>query len=151
MITKDIRQNYAKLLEEINDFFKYTGDDQLQDINDFFTDLKNIKDAVEQGAKKADPYWLILPREEGLFEIDANSRKITIPADFARNGVGVQGDELAEIVYFSIDRYFDITDLYDKEIFVQWEAPNGDPGLSVTINKTLNYAPGKVVFGWPIT
>ena len=62
--------------------------------------------------------WLILPRDEGLFEIDANSRKINIPAEFSRNGVGVQGDELAEIIYFSIDRYFDTTDLYDKDIFV---------------------------------
>jgi hypothetical protein len=83
-----------------------------------------------------------------------------VPDSFATNGLGVQGDELAEIVYFSIDRYFDIIDLYDKEIFVQWEAPpapgsppnaKGDQGLSVTINKTLSYEAGKVVFGWPIT
>lgn len=150
MITKDIRQNYTELFKEINTAFEYTGDNQLQDINDFFMEIEKIKNAVEKKEKGADPSWLILPRDEDLFEIDANSRKIAIPADFARNGIGVQGDELAEIVYFSIDRYFDITDLYDKDIFIQWEAPNGDKGLSVTINKTLNYIPGKVVFGWPI-
>lgn len=150
MITKDIRQNYTELFKQINTVFNYTDANEIQDINDFFMELENIKNAVEQKVQGADPMWLILPRDEGLFEIDANSRKINIPAEFSRNGVGVQGDELAEIIYFSIDRYFDTTDLYDKDIFVQWEAPNGDTGLSVTINKTLNYIPGKVVFGWPI-
>lgn len=165
MITRDNYKNYAELFAKINGIleksseilsFKYNG--EIKDINDYFMELKNIKDCVinadtlaKKGVTDVDPSLLILPLEEGLFEIDANTRKIDIPADFNRNGVGVQGDELAEIVYFSIDRYFDVTDLYDKDIFVQWEAPNGDKGLSVTINKTLNYKAGKVVFGWPIT
>lgn len=97
-----------------------------------------------------DPYWLILPGDEGLFEIDANSRKITTPTEFSRNGVGVEGDELAEIIYFSIDRYFDTTDLFEKEIFIQYELPDGDTGLVPVLNKTIKFKKDKVVFGWPI-
>lgn len=153
MITKDNYGRYQELFEKVNKLFNYTGTgDEIHDINDYFTALGDIKEKVQLGENKEfDPYLLILPNDEGIFEIDANSRKINIPNDFAKNGVGVQGDELAEIVYFSIDRYFDTTDLYDKDIFVQWEAANGDKGLSVTINKTLYFLPNKVVFGWPIT
>lgn len=151
MITKDNYGRYQELFDKVNALLNYTDGDEIHDINDYFTALGDIREKVQLGEKDFDPYLLILPNDEGIFEIDANSRSINIPSDFARNGVGVQGDELAEIVYFSIDRYFDTTDLYDKDIFVQWEAPNGDKGLSITINKTLFFLPNKVVFGWPIT
>ena len=43
-----------------------------------------------------------------------------MPENFAKYGVGVQGDEIAEILYFSIDRFFDAIDLAEKEILIQW-------------------------------
>lgn len=163
MITKDNFKMYQSLYEKINQALGFDGssDDKqkITDINDYFMELDKIRDYVvgsngDPSNPENDPIFLIMPGDgesEQLFEIDANSRKIAIPSDFARNGVGVQGDELAEIIYFSIDRYFDIIDLYDKDIFIQWEGPDGDHGLSAVINKTLSYEAGKVVFGWPIT
>lgn len=150
MITKSIEGQYDKLFDIINKAYNFEDDQRISDINDYFTILGDVKRDVQAGVENFDPYMLILPSDEGIFAIDANTRAIDIPAEF-RNGIGVQGDELAEVVYFSIDRYFDTTDLYDKDIFVQWEAPSGDKGLSVTINKTLRFLYDKVVFGWPIT
>ena len=135
----------------------------ISDIDDYFMELENIKQYVvgangDISNPENDPYFLILPQDdEPLFDINANTRKIDVPTDFVRNGIAVQGDELAEIVYFSIDRYFDTTDLYEKDILIQWEAPlkpgqmEPKKGLSVTVNKSLALMPGKVVFGWPIT
>ena len=133
---------------------------EITNVDDYFTyieDLKNLIESTENTNDAVDPIFLILPTDEPLFEIDANSRKIRVPDKFAQNGIGVQGDEIAEVLYFSIDRYFDIQDLYNKEIYIQWEAPlkagatgGGDQGLSLTINKSLSFDPGKVVFGWPI-
>lgn len=135
----------------------------ISDIDDYFMELENIKQYVVGASgdisnPENDPYFLILPQDdEPLFSINANTRKIDVPTDFVRNGIAVQGDELAEIIYFSIDRYFDTTDLYEKDILIQWEAPlkpgqmEPKKGLSVTVNKSLALMPGKVVFGWPIT
>ena len=133
---------------------------EITNVDDYFTyieDLKNLIESTENTNDAVDPIFLILPADEPLFEIDANSRKIRVPDKFVQNGIGVQGDEVAEVLYFSIDRYFDIQDLYNKEIYIQWEAPlkagatgGGDQGLSLTINKSLSFDPGKVVFGWPI-
>lgn len=151
MITKEVRNNYAELIREANSLLKLSDDNIMTNLDDYFMCLKDIAQKVQKG--EIDPKFLVLPNDEGWFEIDANSRKINIPSRFASYGAGVQGDEVAEIIYFSIDRYFDIHDLYDKEILVQWEnaAPKPDKGLSVTINKTLQILPNKVVFGWPLT
>lgn len=152
MITKEVRNNYKALIEEANELLQLKGDDVMTNLDDYFMCLEDIAKKVQSG--EINPKFLVLPNDEGWFEIDANSRKINIPPRFSTYGAGVQGDEVAEIIYFSIDRYFDIHDLYDKEILIQWEnaAPkNPDRGLSVTINKTLQIIPNKVVFGWPLT
>ncbi len=160
MITKDNGNNYysrlcADATELLKDNKMLDSDDELLDINDYFTKLGSLKDLVV--AKKADPRFLILPdkEDEKPFEIDANTRTIKIPDAF-KNGIGVQGDHFAEIIYFSIDRYFDATDLYTQDAFIQWEAPaqgtnQKDTGLTLAINKTVNLEAGKIFFGWPIS
>ena len=97
-----------------------------------------------------DKKYTILPVDEGVFSIDANQRSIEVPADFKKNGIGVQGDEIAEILYFKIARYFDATDLNETEIYIQWEAPDGTKGLSKEWVRDVESEPGYIIFGWPI-
>lgn len=159
MITRDIGNNYSQLCADATKLLKdnkmLDSNEELLDINDYFTKLGSLKNLVIAG--KADPRFLILPgkEDEKPFEIDANTRTIKIPDAF-KNGIGVQGDNFAEIIYFSIDRYFDATDLFTQEAFIQWEAPaqganQKDTGLTYAINKTVNLEAGKVFFGWPIS
>lgn len=164
MITRDNGNNYSELCAAATKILRehepsaLGGQDapDLVDINDYFTVLGSMQKLVADKSKKVDPYFLILPGvvDEEPFKINANTRAIEVPAAF-KNGVAVQGDNLAEVIYFSIDRYFDTTDLYYKDVFVQWEAPaqglgQKDTGLTMCINKTARLIPGKVVFGWPI-
>lgn len=149
MITKDNYRLYEGLFADINNVLGYTNENEIADIGDYFMELDKIKAALEAG--KGDPYWLIIPGDEELFEIDANSRNIKIPTEFNKNGIGVQGDHMAEVLYFSVDRYFDIHDLFNKEILVQYELPGGEKHLATTINKTLKFQDNKVVFGWIVT
>lgn len=159
MITKGDIKNYSSLFEDISKKLGLEEGEYISDINDYFMELDNIKKYVLGSGTASnpaqDPIYLILPQgdEEELFKIDANKRSITVPDSFKNNGIGVAGDEIAEILYFSIDRYFDTADLFDKEIFIQWETPDGGTGLSPAINKTLSYPnkEGYIVFGWPIT
>ena len=81
------------------------------------TDLESYFSVIEQ-LINIDTKYTILPLDENYFMIDANSRTITVPADFKRNGIAVQGDEVAEIVYFKINRYFDFMDLNNAEIYI---------------------------------
>lgn len=93
-----------------------------------------------------------MPLTEDCFEIDANTRTISIPADFRKNGIGVQGDDVAEDVYFIIDRFYDVVDLNNCEIHIKYETPKTKTkGDFEVLYKDITTEPGKIIFGWPIT
>ena len=92
----------------------------------------------------------MLPVDEEVFTIDANTRTITVPADFAKNGISVQGDEISEVVYFKINRFFDATDLFNQDIMIEWIAPSGLKGYSVPTVKVLDETTNFVIFGWAL-
>lgn len=142
MITKykdSVKLAYQKLYEDINK--ASNGEIQIDNLESFFGNIQEIS--------KLDEKFLRLPLDEPLFEIDANSRKITVPSDFATNGLSVQGDHLAETVFFSIDRYFDYKDLNTCNIRINWKIGDAS-GQSVNFSKSTDAEPGKIIFGWPV-
>ena len=153
---------YHSIFEEINadlSSAELNTDDTLpvENINSYFARIEDIvqlqKKATEENPKVTKkPYFLMMPFEEPRFIIDANTRKITIPSIF-NNGISIVGDESAEIVYFEIDRYFDLQDLDQTEIIIQAQLPSGKKYISPAFNKTANYPnlPNKLIFGWIIT
>jgi len=56
--------------------------------------------------------YLHSPWNEPEFTVDTNTRVITVPNEFSKNGVGVLGDHLAEILFFRLPRFYDVVDLY---------------------------------------
>jgi hypothetical protein len=62
--------------------------------------------------------YLMLPLDEEPFKINANSRTISIPTNFAKYGVSLTGDQRAETLLFEIDRYFDFVDLIRTTIHI---------------------------------
>lgn len=101
------------------------------------------------------PKYVMIPSDESPFKIDANTRTINVPASFSKCA-GVVGDNMCEIITFTIDRYFDYTDLANARICVQWKLPdvNGEPGeegISHIGLVDLNTISGKIRFGWPLT
>lgn len=164
MITKHDLGLYKKLFEKANTLLGYdeNSDKQISNIDEYFANLLNIKKKLQE-QNLNDVSYFMLPMDEPLFEINANTRLIKIPNEF-KNGISVQGDEVAEIIFFSIDRYYDITDFYSDYIIpvIQWkyadETGVGAYHLSATTGKIVivdeNSETGgtiKVVFGWPIS
>jgi hypothetical protein len=112
---------------------------------------------IKRDAEGKPTIFTKLPLDEAHFEINLNTRAINIPAEFKKNGIGVQGDDLAEVVYFMTDRYFDAMDLNNTEIYIEWETPKGANGPVKSVSETYlkliddeNY-PGKIIFGWAIS
>lgn len=99
------------------------------------------------------PVYLMLPADEAPFVIDANTRTIDVPRDFSQCS-GVESDNYAEIITFTIDRYFDYMDLSEATIAVQWKntAANTE-GLSLIklIDLDSLRFENKIRFGWPLT
>lgn len=115
-------------------------------LEEYFSWLKDLADVSKK--------YTVLPLDEECFEINADTRVITIPASFKKNGIAVQGDDLAEIVYFKVDRYYDYMDLNNTSIYIQWETPkavgSGESvkSLSPAYYVDIESEPGKLIFGW---
>lgn len=95
--------------------------------------------------------FIMMPLDEEVFNINLNTRSISIPATFAKTG-GVQADQMAELIIFETDRYFDYMDLANTQIYVQWQLPdnNHTAGATAITIKDLNSKPGKIRFAWPL-
>lgn len=96
-----------------------------------------------------DARFILLPQDEIPFKINGNTRTVTIPSEFVTCGA-VKGDTNCEIATFTIDRYFDYTDLANTKVFIQWQNAAGEEGLSEIVLKDLS-EPGVFRFGWPLT
>ena len=141
MITKTVNldSSYDSLFDEIRT--KSEGRIDINNIEGFFGNIEEIAALDEK--------FLRLPLDEPLFEIDANTRRIEVPVDFRSNGISVQGDHLAETVFFSIDRYFDYMDLASTNIYINWKMGN-ESGRTKHFILSTDILPGKIVFGWPV-
>ena len=96
-------------------------------------------------------YYAMLPADEPFFEINANTRVINVPDVFKKNGLSIQNDHLAEVVYFKIDRYFDRNDLAtDTNIYIDWKIGKKE-GRSVALWPTTVIDNEHIYFGWGIS
>lgn len=107
--------------------------------------------------------------QEHYFEINTNTRTITVPEEFQQNGLAVQFDHTAETIYFNMDRYFDDFDLavcnpansqegYVGRCMIQWKTSNGNIGYDKAymfdegsdMESDGIYAHNRITFGWPL-
>lgn len=142
MITKttNLDSQYMELFKEIED--KSQGKIKVENLEQFFGCIQEIADL--------DSKFLRLPLDEPMFEVDANSRKINVDATpFKANGLSVQGDHLAETVFFKIDRYYDTMDLMNTNIYINWKMGSASARDICSI-KSDAIIPGYVVFAWSI-
>ena len=183
MITKETSSNkseYQKLYDKVSQVLnsEYVSDDdkntlgetlkltddgkfRVTSIDEYFSVLeilaKVVKTVVSNNkgydAKLYNDKLFIIPFGENDFVIDANSRKIGVPQEFARNGVGVEGDHFVESLYFTIDRYFDTIDFAQSNIMaiVEWINANGEKCYSPAWTKILSDDDEKLIIGWVLT
>ena len=165
MITKTTAANfdefYAPRFVEITKALHEAGHPEVEinSLEDYFSNLDLIG-ALTTGYTAVPGAnfgkFLIAPFDEPYFEIDANTRTITVPDHFKKYGVGVSGDNIAEFLIFKIDKYFDHDDLFEKQIAINWSfTPKGSrmpiygtPRRAFAPDDTIE--PGYIIFGMPI-
>lgn len=146
MITKITPENttkYKALFEKVSEILNL--EPVISTLDEYFQHLHEIS--------LKDPSLIILPLDEEKFFIDGNSRKITVPQAFTKNGVGVQGDHYAEYIYFEIDRYFENIDFGSPSItaVVEFIDANQQKHFTKAWIKYTDEKSSKVTIGWPIT
>ena len=146
-ITKENRAKYVKLFSDATEALRasdiFVEGDLISDLETYFNNIEQLFEL--------DPKFIRLPLDEDAFYIDLNTRQISIPDSFKKSGLGVQGDDMAETIYFKCDRFFDMTDLNETFIVIQWEAPNGNKMASPAYFQDVDSETDKLIFGWAIT
>ena len=163
LVTKqDGSTNYDELFRAAEEHFNPPA--PIKTIHDYFNVIENVR------SEPQNYYFLRLPvsEDEPLFEINANTREIIVPEIFKQNGLTIQGDKLAEIVYFKIDRFFELMDFYQfyndgivdprtnhdgPHCYIEWYNPSAkDPrhqrGVDFAYGMTCDDE--YVYFGWPL-
>ena len=151
-ITDENRQSYDARFDLLNEKLSQAGFSyQIKNIPSLFANLNEIASKQENGQYVIPPeYYAMLPADEPFFEINANTRVITVPDAFKKNGISIQNDHLAEVVYFKIDRYFDRNDLAnDTNIYIDWKMGK-EEGRSIALWPTTAIDNGYIIFGWGI-
>lgn len=141
-ITQD---NANKLFAESNgEPVTFYQPETINSLNEFFGHLADIA--------KVEPRYTRLPLDEDFLSINLDTRKIDVPKTLS--SIAVQGDEMSEILYFKVKRYYDAADLYGTteiatdsgsyrrnpmDIYIQWEreASEEEKAAAAEDNKTL--------------
>lgn len=122
----------------------------INSLETYFSHIETLSKLTKNQNNTYGRKYTVLPLQEDYFEINANSRLITVPELFRKNGLSVQGDQVAETIYFKINRYFDAMDLNTTDIYIQWENANGDRGLSKEWVRDIETYDDYMVFGWAL-
>lgn len=118
----------------------------IQTLEEYFCQLKALLNI--------DYKYIMLPLDEPPFDINANTRTITVPAGFKSvSGLCVEGEQLAEMLFFRVDRFFDAMDLSSCDISVQWKLPGGREYITMVhmIDIISEAEAGKLIFACPLT
>ncbi len=90
-------------------------------------------------------YELRIPSDEPIYEVDLNTRVIDAP-----KFLSVETDHDAELVYFSIDRYFENVDLLTCAGLVLFKNAKNEEYAYLIPAYDVVSKPGKIIFGWNI-
>ena len=96
------------------------------------------------------PKRTVDPEKEPVFQVDLNTKKISVPNAF-RN-LAVKGDHCAEVIWFAFDPIFDGELLENKSVVLQFVNAVNRTGVIPSYYRQHNSGTnGKLLIGWPIT
>lgn len=120
---------------------------QIDNIYSYYKNLSAIKAALTD----EDYGYLYAPLKEPYFEVNTNSRVITVPDVFRTNGIGVTGDHYAETICFSVNRYFDTRDLSTVDhVYIYWTRDDGTEGKDKAYFIDPIAKADYLIIGWPL-
>ena len=116
------KADYEALFSQLHEMYPEAGT-----VDSLPTYYRAINTLVSNGTNPLNKFFR-LPLEEPYFEVDMDTRTITVPSEFANYGLGVSGDANAEMVFFQVPRFYDNVDLYAlvqetgaSGCWVQWQ------------------------------
>lgn len=111
------------------------------------TGSEEYKEFLASLANSTDPplIRIRIPKDEPVYQINWDTRIVDAP-DF----IAVEADHEAELIYFEMDRYFDLMDLSQCIGFVQFKNAKNEEFFYVIPYYDITSKDGKIIFAWDI-
>ena len=142
---------FAQATKDLRDKRVLTAEQSIDNINEYYAHMKHLYSLGEDYR-----HYILMPLDgdgETPYIINLNTRAITVPSTAVKLGA-VQADQMAELIIFEADRFFDYMDLAETSIYVQWQLPDADKtkGATMVTIKDLESKSkeGKIRFAWPL-
>lgn len=88
-----------------------------------------------------------IPSDEPIYKIDLNSRTVESP-----QFLSVLEDHNAEVIWFSVDRFYDDVDLFGATCYVQYKNALNEQFVTLTIPQVIPEADHNTMYiPWPIS
>ena len=166
MITSYNDSNKALYEELFERMSQYSGK-EITSLHEYLAALDTLMKEMSTQLNANNYNLLRLPLTEPVFEINPDTREIKVPDVFAKNGLTIQGDKLAEIVWFKMPRFFDLTDFYnfnnagtksnssfeDYHTYIEWYNPTAkieENQRGVDLAYAMTCDEDYIYFGWPL-
>lgn len=112
----------------------------------FYQQLQVFDDPNEEPVP-FEPIYYRINSNEPIYKIDLNTRKIEAP-----QFLSVLEDNSAEVLWFSVDRFYDDVDLFGTTCWVQYKNALGETYISVLNPQIIaNYDHNILFIPWPIS
>ena len=147
MIPVDLRSDgYPDVQKDYNYYYGENYENQfvgtIDDLIAKWPDPKNVPTFYQA---KVD-YYRILP-DEIIYNIDLNSRTVEAPPS-----LGVYMDNNAEVVWFSVDRFYDDVDLFGALCYIQYKNALNENYICWTTSQVIPKTDhNKLYIPWPIS
>ena len=160
-ITPDFEQAYQELFDALSAEVSAQGGEMYANIDSLPTYYRALEFLLQKLDDTQPNFkYIRLPLQENPIFVNWDERKINLSTEFRNRGIGVQGDDMAEIIFFEADRFYGPTDLGGCECYIQWKIGNKTMNsLAFAKDYTEDVRDengeiiehGKVLFGWIIT
>ncbi len=152
MIVPVHSDKYPALFAAANNILRLSGTaNEIDNLHDYYAHMKQFYGLGREGYR-----FVMMPlvdAGEAPFIVDLNKRAIIVPEALSKIGA-VQSDQMAELIVFEVDRFFDYMDLANTNIYVQWQLPDEEKTTGATqitmIDLEGGKENGKLRFAWPL-
>ena len=136
-------KEYSIIWDEVNMISNELGENGINTLEDYFSIIKTLSLGFDTNFQ-----ILPAPQDEPRLIVNLNDR--TIQGLSSAFTYAVTGDDMAETLFFEVDRYFDNVDLNETEIAILVNTGKKKFLIPSTV-RDITSVESKIIFGWPIS
>lgn len=127
--------------KDSDNYTRYTG--KASELKNKWPNVSQLPTFYKERSRQ----YYAIRSDETIYKIDLNSRTVEVP-----QFLSVYKDHNAEVVWFSVDRFYDDIDLFGSTCYIQYKNALNEQHISIVIPQVIKETDHDMLYiPWPIT